>query len=80
MKRNVENSELDGTEVNTTTEADTDIKSESETETNLETIALIEQVHIDLQTTNVLILVEICFLCVFIGFYLARLVWNRFLG
>lgn len=77
MKKSVENSnEIESTE---TLNAKTNTSTKLE-ETNTDTIALIEQVHIDLQTTNSLILVETCFLCVFIGFYLARLVWNRFLG
>lgn len=77
MKKSVENSnEIESTET-LNVETNTSTKLE---ETNTDTIALIEQVHIDLQTTNSLILVETCFLCVFIGFYLARLVWNRFLG
>lgn len=77
MKKSVENSnEIESTE---TLNAETNTSTKLE-ETNTDTIALIEQVHIDLQTTNSLILAETCFLCVFIGFYLARLVWNRFLG
>ena len=77
MKKSVENSnEIESTET-LNVETNTSTKLE---ETNTDTIALIEQVHIDLQTTNSLILVETCFLCVFIGFYLARLIWNRFLG
>lgn len=77
MKKSVENSnEIESTE---TLNAETNTSTKLE-ETNTDTIALIEQVHIDLQTTNALILAETCFLCVFIGFYLARLVWNKFLG
>lgn len=43
-----------------------------------EVVALVQQIHIDLQATNTLIFAQSCFLCLFIGFYLARVVWSKF--